>query len=65
MLSTLFVYLKSSISTDIVTHPFRFKNLDTVLINVRFIYCNLESPSSFEIDEIDTTILIGMIEKWF
>ena len=63
MLSTLFIYLKSSISTDIVT--FRFKNLDVVLSNVRFIYSNLESPSSFEIVEIDTTILIGMIEKWF
>jgi hypothetical protein len=65
MLSTLFIYLKSSISTDIVTQPFRFKNLDVVLSNVRFIYSNLESPSSFEIVEIDTTILIGMIEKWF
>jgi hypothetical protein len=65
MLSTLFIYLKSSNSTDIVTHPFRFKNLDVLLSNVRFIYCNLESPSSFEIVEIDTTILIGMIEKWF
>ena len=65
MLSTLFIFLKSSISTDIVTHPFRLKNLDVVLSNVRFIYSNLEWPSSFEIIEIDTTILIGMIEKWF
>lgn len=40
-------------------------NLDAVLSNVRFIYSNLDSPSSFEKVEIDITILIGMMEKWF